>query len=238
MSPRFEGFPAEGLQFLKALKRNNRREWFQKRKEIYDTKVKEPMVALVDALNADLAKHAPEYITDPKRAIFRIYRDTRFAHDKTPYKTHVAAAFGTRGMSGHTGGMLYFHVSPEVVEIAGGIYHPDPPSLRRVREHLCEHHGELREIVANRRLRQAMGEVRGDTLTRVPKGFAADHPAAEWIKMKDWIFDVELDNAVATTPKLFEEVRVRFRLMMPFVRFLNRAFGVERGPLVRAEDLF
>ncbi len=238
MSPRFEGFPAEGLRFLKALKRNNRREWFQPRKEIYETKVKAPMVALVGALNADLAKAAPEYITDPRKAIFRIYRDTRFAHDKTPYKTHVAAAFGTRSMGGHSGGMLYFHVSTTGVEIAGGIYHPDPPTLLRVRQHLAENHAELRKVIANRRLRQVMGELRGDALTRVPKGFASDHPAAEWIRMKDWIFDVELDNTIATTLTLFEEVRMRFRLMLPFVRFLNRGLRAEGGPLVRAEDLF
>ena len=80
----FSGFPPEGLLFLKSLKRINRREWFQPRKEIFETSLKAPMVALVDAINGDLAKVAPSYVTDVKKAIFRIYRDTRFSHDKTP----------------------------------------------------------------------------------------------------------------------------------------------------------
>ena len=127
----FSGFPAEGLRFLKSLKRNNRRDWFQPRKEIYESALKRPMTELVEAINADLAKVAPGYVTETKKAIFRIYRDTRFSHDKTPYKTHIAAVFGKRGAPGHRGGMLYFHVSPVEVEIAGGIYHPEPEELRQ-----------------------------------------------------------------------------------------------------------
>jgi uncharacterized protein (TIGR02453 family) len=87
----FIGFPPEALTFLRGLTRNNQREWFQPRKEIFETRVKEPMLALCDALNGEFAKFAPDYINDPKKAVFRIYRDTRFSHDKTPYKTHIAA---------------------------------------------------------------------------------------------------------------------------------------------------
>ncbi len=222
MSAGFDGFPEAGLKFLKSLKRNNRREWFQPRKDIYEQSVRAPMLALVDALNAQLARVAPDYVTDPKKAVFRIYRDTRFSHDKTPYKTHVAAVFGRRGMSGHTGGMLYFHVSPEEVEIAGGVYRPEPETMRAVRQHVAENHAEMTRILAGKRLRAAMGELKGDELTRVPKGFAADHPAADVIRKKDWILDVSLEPAIATTPKLFDELRTRFLLMVPFVEFLNR----------------
>ena len=89
----FPGFSPEALTFLRSLKRNNRREWFQPRKEIFETKVKIPMVQLVEAINAELLDFAPDHVTDPKKAVYRTYRDTRFSADKTPYKTHVAAIF-------------------------------------------------------------------------------------------------------------------------------------------------
>ena len=85
------------IQFFRGLKRNNRREWFQPRKHLFEQHVKAPMLELVAALNTQLASFAPEYVTDPTKAIFRIYRDTRFSSDKTPYKTHVAASFSRLG---------------------------------------------------------------------------------------------------------------------------------------------
>lgn len=219
----FSGFPEEGLRFLKSLKRNNRREWFQPRKEIYEASLKAPMLELVNAINGDLVKIAPDYVTDPKKAAFRIYRDTRFSHDKTPYKTHIAAVFGKRGMAGHSGGMLYFHLSPEGVEIAGGVYHPEPEAMRRVRLHVAENHEELKRILAARKLRAAMGGLKGDELSRAPKGFPCDHPAADLIRKKDWILDVSLEPDVAKTAALVKELTSRFRLMLPFVEYFNRA---------------
>ena len=97
MPTAFNGFPKEMATFFRGLKRNNRREWFQPRKDVFDLHVKGPMTELVEALNGEFAKFAPRYVTDPKKAIFRIYRDTRFSPDKTPYKTHIAASFGRRG---------------------------------------------------------------------------------------------------------------------------------------------
>src|SRR5579863_8851398 len=111
----FPGFPPEALKFFASLARNNDREWFQPRKEIFDTKIKAPMCELVLAVNEDLAKFAPAYTADPKKAIYRIYRDTRFSPDKTPYKTHIAASFSRRGMEKHGAGGFYFSVSHKEV---------------------------------------------------------------------------------------------------------------------------
>src|SRR5437868_10275689 len=110
MKSGFDGFPPEGMVFLRALKRNNDREWFQPRKHIYEEKVKAPMVELITALMREMRQFAPDYVDDPKKAIFRIYRDTRFSKDKAPYKTHVAAVMHRRGMSKHGGAGFYVSI--------------------------------------------------------------------------------------------------------------------------------
>src|SRR5690348_4568438 len=89
----FSGFSPDALSFLRVLKRNNRREWFQPRKEKYETLIKAPMLELIESLNQRFMDFAPNYITLPQKSIYRIYRDTRFSKDKTPYKTHISAIF-------------------------------------------------------------------------------------------------------------------------------------------------
>jgi uncharacterized protein (TIGR02453 family) len=212
----FPGFPAEGIAFLRALARNNRREWFQPRKHTYEEKVRAPMAALVARLNAEMARFAPGYVTDPHKAIYRIYRDTRFSHDKTPYKTQIAAVFKRRGLEKNRSAGLYFSVSPKEIEVAGGVYMPDQDQLRAIRAHLAEHHGRFRRILGNRTLRRLLGELWG-----APKGFPSDHPAADLIRYKQWLVYVLLDPALAASPKLLAELVARFRAMTPLVEFLN-----------------
>lgn len=224
----FGGFPKEALPFFRSLKRNNRREWFQPRKHIYDEKVRGPMVELVTALAAEMMDFAPAHVAEPAKAIYRIYRDTRFSSDKTPYKTHIAAIFPKRGHEKHAGAGLYFAVSPEEVEVAGGIYMPGPDVVRAVRLHMLDNHEEFRAILRARQLRSLMGELQGDRLTRVPKGFPVEHPAADLVRYKQWLVYVTLDAAIATTPKLFKEVSKRFRAMMPFLEFLNAPLAPAR----------
>jgi uncharacterized protein (TIGR02453 family) len=226
----FAGFPPEAIKFLRSLKRNNRREWFQPRKHLYEQHVKNPMLELVAALNRELARFAPEYVTDVKKAIFRIYRDTRFSHDKTPYKTHVAASFSRRGPGRLGTGGFYFHVSPEQIEVAGGIYHPEPETMLLVRSHIAETYQDLRRILTNKKGRKLMGELQGDELTRSPKGFDPNHPAAEFIKKKDWILDSSLDPSLATSPKLYGEILERFRAMAPLIEYLNRPLLARKPP--------
>jgi len=222
MAPTFPGFPAEGMAFFRSLKRNNRREWFQPRKHIYDEQVKAPMMELVGAVNLAMTRFAPEYVREPKEAIYRIYRDTRFSANKTPYKTHIAAVFQRRGLSKHGSAGVYFSVAPDEIEVAGGVYMPEPDTLRTLRNHLAEHHEEFRKIVRDRKLRALMGDLKGEQLSRVPKGFCADHPAADLVRYKQWLFWTMLDTALATSAKLLPEVVSRFRAMTTFIEFLNR----------------
>jgi uncharacterized protein (TIGR02453 family) len=216
----FAGFPPEMVKFFRSLKRNNRREWFQPRKHLFDQHVKAPMLELVGAINTDLAKFAPEYVAEPK--IFRIYRDTRFSADKTPYKTHVAASFSRRDSERLGTGGFYFSVSHDVIEVAAGIWHPEREVMLLVRNHIAETHGELSRILADKKSRKLAGELKGDALSRSPKGFDPAHPAAGFIKMKDWILDVTMDANLATTPQLHSAVVERFRAMAPLLAYLNR----------------
>jgi uncharacterized protein (TIGR02453 family) len=225
----FPGFPPEGMTFLRALVKNNRREWFQPRKPVYEEQVKAPMLDLVTRVTSAMLSFAPAYAGDPEKAIFRIYRDTRFSKDKTPYKTHIAAVFHRRGLNMHGGGGLYFAVSPKEIEVAGGIYMPAPETLRAVRTYLADRHEELRELIQDRARRRLLGEMHGDQLTRVPKGFSPDHPAADLLRHKQFLFYAMLDPALATTPKLEGEIVKRFRALTPFLEFLN-------APLAKAKE--
>jgi uncharacterized protein (TIGR02453 family) len=230
MNPVFAGFPPEGMTFMRGLKKNNKREWFQPRKEIYEQKVKAPMLDLVTALMGRLADFAPDHVADPNKAIYRIYRDTRFSNNKTPYKTHIAAVFPRRNLEKHGGAGYYFSVSPEEIEVGGGVYMPPPESLRAIRGYLCEHYEEFRGILSARNVRRLFGNLWGDRLSRVPKGFAPDHPAADLLRMKQFLLFATLDAKLATTPKLYRELLTRFEAMTPFLQFLNKPLAAEKRP--------
>lgn len=214
-------FPAETLRFLRALKRNNRREWFEAHRGDYEAYVRQPMTAIVERLAVDLRAFAPELVAAPKVSIYRIYRDTRFSHDKKPYKTHIAAVFPTRGLPKHEGAGTYFHVSPDEVWIGGGMYMPQPAELFAVREHIASHLKQLRAIVESPAFRKQVGALGGDKLSRVPRGFAKDHPAAEFLKFKHFVAGAEFPAAFATDPKFYKTVLTVFRQLTPLTRFLN-----------------
>jgi uncharacterized protein (TIGR02453 family) len=137
MRSRFPGFPPEALQFFRSLARHNHRDWFQPRKPVFEAQVKQPMRALVEALNGAMKTFAPDYVTDPDKAIYRIYRDTRFSKDKTPYKDHIAASFRRRGAGPHQEGGYYLQLSHKEVAVGGGVYMPQPPVLLGIRQHIA-----------------------------------------------------------------------------------------------------
>ena len=199
-------FPAETLRFLRALKRNNRREWFNAHRDDYETYVRQPMTAIVERLAVDLRAFAPELVASPKISMYRIYRDTRFSENKTPYKTHIAAVFPTRGLAKHEGAGAYFHISPDEVWIGGGLYMPQPPQL---------------VAVESPGFRKHVGPLSGDKLTRVPRGFPKDHPAAEYLKFKHFIAGADLPATVATSPAFYKTVLRVLRQITPLARFLN-----------------
>ncbi len=225
MASAFPGFPKTTLTFLRQLKRNNNRDWFQENKAAYETAVKAPAEAFVEALNAKFAGFAPAYITEPRKAIYRIYRDTRFSSDKTPYKTHAGALFRRGDLPKHEAGAFYVGISPEGVEFAGGVYMPGPDQLRLLREHIAENHERLEKLLNNATLRKLAGELQGTALQRPPKGYPADHPAVDWLRGKQWYFNKTLAADLATQPALVTTIAQAFAAMTPVVEFFNEPFA-------------
>lgn len=222
MKAKFQGFSREALKFFAGLEKNNTREWFEEHKRTYLDRVKAPMEELVVALSARMARYAPDYVTEPKSAIYRIYRDTRFSANKTPYKTNCGALFFRSDLGKNQAGAFYLEISHKHVGVAGGLYMLEPDSLRAVREYLREHWEELDSLLSHGPLKSSMGGLQGESLSRPPKGYPADHPAIETIKAKQWYFWRELPASLALSPKLLDDVSGRFEKMAPVVEFLNR----------------
>src|SRR5437899_6571727 len=225
MNSAFPGFSPHALSFLRALKRNNRREWFQPRKEKFEALIKAPMLEMVAGLNEEFARFAPAYVTPPEKAVYRIYRDTRFSPDKTPYKTHIAAIFPRHTAVKREGAVFYFHFTEKAVLIFGGVWGPDRDELLAYRTLLQEHHAEFNEILSNKALRKMVGTLEGEQLSRMPKGFPVDHPAEALLRQKQWYLESTLPIGLLTSSRLVPELAKRFAVMASMVEFLNRPFA-------------
>jgi uncharacterized protein (TIGR02453 family) len=231
-------FTAKTLSFLRALKRNNDRDWFRARKAEYERHVRGPMIALVQRLARDLPAFAPELVADPKVSLYRIYRDTRFSGDKSPLKTHVAAHFPSRVLGRSSGAGLYLEVAPAWVWIGGGLYMPEATELRAIREQISTTHPRLHRLVTSGPFARRVGTLDGERLTRVPRGYAKDHPAAHYLRYRQFLAGREYEAGFATSPRFYTEVLAVFRAVAPVVRFLNDALerGVRPMPAAAGED--
>lgn len=221
--PAFPGIPSEGIEFLRDLKQNNEREWFQPRKPVYDEKLRGPLLELVAAVNDELKRFAPDYRTEPSKAVYRIYRDTRFGDDKTPYKTHAAASFHHRSLGKHVSGGFYFHFSPTEFLVGGGLWKPGSKELLAIRRRISDDPDALRSVLANRSFRKLLGEMSGEQLKRPPKGFSADDPALDLLLYKQFLASAQLDPKLIETPKALREITKRFEAIAPMVEYLNSA---------------
>jgi uncharacterized protein (TIGR02453 family) len=224
--PPFQGFPREGINFMKRLKRNNNRPWFEKHKEEYEAFVKLPMQSLIAALHPPFERFAPEFDVNPKRSIFRIYRDVRFSNDKTPYKTHVAAHFVLRGKpKGVEGSGYYLHIEPGEVFLGGGIYMPDNDQLKNIRRAIANQPERFLSIVGDAKFKKLFGVIEGEKLQREPKGYEPDHPMIEWLKYKQFFVGVEWEESRCLKERFVSEATGVFEAATPLVRFLNEAIG-------------
>ena len=219
----FPGFPPEALRFLRQLKRNNNRDWFLQNKTVYETKVKAPMIDLLSKLQPEIRKFAPEISYDPVKSIFRIYRDIRFSSDKSPYKTNIAASLSPSDRRGQHFAGLYLHLDPDEFMVAGGLYHPEKDALMAVRQHVASEYTKLRSIIQSQLFKKFFGKMEGDQLSRVPRGFSANHPAGDLLRHKDFLAYSGFEAKFAESPDLQKAILERFHAMMPLLRFLNNA---------------
>jgi uncharacterized protein (TIGR02453 family) len=220
-------FTRKTLSFLRSLKRNNKREWFHERRDQYEQHCRGPMVATIERLGGDLRSFAPDLVADPKVSLFRQFRDTRFSGDKTPLKTHIGATFPNRRLGRLNGAGLYFEVAPTWVWIGGGLWAPDTSQLQLVREHVAANHRRLDAIVRSPAFRK-IGGLQGDTMTRVPRGFAKDHPAASYLIYRQFLGYREDPAELAASPAFYRQLLRTMKTIVPLVSFLNE-------PLLEAE---
>jgi uncharacterized protein (TIGR02453 family) len=214
-------FTRKTLSFLRALERNNDRDWFRARKPDYERHVRTPMVELLERLASDFRSFAPELVADPRVSLYRIYRDTRFSEDKRPLKTHAAAHFPIRGLPKGQGAGLYLEVAPSWVWIGGGLYMPPAADLRAIREHIAATHPRMHQLVRTRAFKDTVGELGGDRLTRVPRGYTSDHPAAHYLQFKQFLAGCEFPAEFAIGEDFYPGLLRTFRAVAPLVRFLN-----------------
>lgn len=221
-------FGEEALRFLRGLKRNNRREWFEERRGTYEGALKEPMLRLIERVTEGMAEYASAHMRPAAKCMFRIYRDVRFSADKSPYKTHLGAWWAHSGMNKTSGAGYYMHIGATELVIAAGVYMPEKEQLLAIRRRLLDHHLEWKKLIEDRKLLRVFAIHDPMALARAPKGFPAEHPAMEWIKWRQWGVTAHLPAETALKGGLAEEIEKRFRLAAPLVDFLN-------APLARAE---
>jgi uncharacterized protein (TIGR02453 family) len=222
--PPFTGFPEEALTFLKRLKKNNNRQWFQKNKQVYEESVRFPMQCLVASLGAELSGEMPEIEFNPKRSVFRIYRDVRFSKNKVPYKTNIAAAFSVRSLKGVTEAPgFYVHVEPGGVFLGGGLYMPSGDQLKAIRKSIVNDPETFLGVLQNRKFRKEFGGIQGESLQKAPLGFPRDHPMINHLRHKQFFVGKEMDERTCLKQAFLRTVADGFRVAHPLVRWLSAA---------------
>lgn len=188
------------------------------------------MVAVIEQLAQDFRTFAPELVASPQQSMFRVYRDTRFSSNKKPLKTHAGAIFRTKELPKPQGAGLYFEIAPGWVWIGGGMWRPEPPELVRIREHIADTWPELRTIARSASFRKRFEELSGDAMTRVPRGYRIDHPAAQYLKHRQFYGGAEFPAALAQSREFYPTLIATFKAVMPLVRFLNEPLVAGSAP--------
>lgn len=216
-------FTPELFRFLARLKRNNNRDWFLAHKDEFETHVRQPALRFITDFAGPLYAITPYLVADarPSRgSMFRIYRDTRFSGDKRPYKTHVAMRFSHRGKDVHSPG-FYLHLEAGGCFAASGLWHPEPPTLLRVRNAMVSRPKEWRAV------RKLLNWDEASKLSRPPRGFPADHEFVDDLKLRDLGTAVEFSDKQVFSPKFMTTFAASCRKMSPLAAFLSSALGLE-----------
>ena len=224
----FKGFPKQSLGFLTQLKANNNREWFQEHKADYETQVREPSLVFIEAMSDGLAGISPRFRAIPKKvggSLMRVYRDTRFSKDKTPYKTNIGIQFRHEmGKDVHAPG-FYVHIEPGFCFLGVGIWHPDSKSLTNIRDFIIDNPSAWRSARDNSSFKKHY-QLEGESLKKAPRGYPSDHELIDDLKRKDFIACRSFECDRITKPGFQRFVHESFAMADPFMRYLCVAVKV------------
>ncbi len=216
-------FSPELFKFLRELRLHNEREWFNANKPRFEKAVRDPFLAFIADIEPAMRKVSREIVVDPSPiggSLFRIYRDTRFGHDKTPYKTHAAAHFRHAATRKDVHGPgFYLHLEPGGSFLAGGMWHPAPDALAKIRELIATKPKVWQAAIAK------LPPLGGESLKRPPAGFDKEHPMIEDLKRKDFITSMPFKDAEVTSPAFAKEVVARCTKLAPLMKVLAKAVG-------------
>ncbi len=223
--PEVPTFPAEGLKLLASLERNNSTEWFHRHKAEYAGLVRDPMLALVEYLNGELARFAPRYVNTKKNPVSRPNRDTRFSSDKSPYKTDISSVWPLNGKEKHEAAGFFLSVGPDGAEVIAGSYMPGTPELARIRKHLDSHHMQIEKLLGGPALKAQFGALQGEQLKRIPRGYPDSHPAADLLRRTQLYLRGRIPAREVTSATFAKTVAGMFRTATPFVAEIDKALG-------------
>ncbi|MGH1515868.1 DUF2461 domain-containing protein [Chryseobacterium sp. JK1] len=211
------------FDFLKKLSKNNNREWFNENKDQY-TEAQQNVVSFLDDLIKEMSDFDEELAKiDGKKSLFRIYRDTRFSKDKSPYKTNFGASLGM-GKGNQKGG-YYLHMEPDKSFLAGGIYMPESSVLKEVRKEISLYGEDFLKIINHKDFKKHFPELnQDDKLKKVPQGFEKEDPMAEYLKLKNFIVVYPLKDEEVLDKSAVKNMSKVFKLIKPFNNFLNAPF--------------
>jgi uncharacterized protein (TIGR02453 family) len=213
------------FDFLRELKANNNKEWFDPNKQRYLDDVRDPMLAFIAAIGSRLREISPHLAADPKRSMFRIYRDIRFSKNKDPYKT-VASAFFFHQAAGKEGAGIYLHLEPDTCFLGIGLYHPDPVSRTKVTDAIAAKPEAWRDAISGKEFRKLF-RMEGDSMAKLPKQYDPQHPFAEDLKRKDFIVVSSFSEKQACAKDFIERVGRISRVAAPYLEFIIRAVGLK-----------
>jgi uncharacterized protein (TIGR02453 family) len=229
MSDEFRGFPKDFFAFFRELRANNERPWFEANKKRFRDSVQAPMSTFIAAMAPRLARISRNFVADPRPnggSMFRIYRDIRFAKDKSPYKEHAACHFRhVLGKDVHAPG-FYMHFAANEVFFGGGMWMPPSDALLKVREAIARKQAAWRSVREDKSFARAFDDIEGEALSRAPRGFDPAHPLIEDIRKKSFFAMHRSSVKSACSPKLVEEVAQAFKAASPLMKFLCSAQGV------------
>ena len=216
--------PEATIVFLKNLKENNNKDWFDTNKSEYQKQL-ESMVSFADGLLEKLSIHDVIETASGKKSLHRIYRDTRFSKEKIPYKNNWSGGF-SRATKERRGG-YYFHIEPGNTFVAGGFFGPNAEDLKRVRDEISRDSSELRAILKSKEFKNTFGSLQGEQLKTTPKGFNADDKAIDLLRFKQFILVKKFTDKEVLAPKFTDEVNLAFKNMRPFFDYMSEVLTTD-----------